>query len=78
MSTDQFLIWDFDGTLAFRPGNWTGVVCDVVAAERPDVGLMPARLRPHLQSLRSSLVLWTACNIAVQRPGGSRCSPSGR
>jgi len=50
MSTDQFLIWDFDGTLAFRPGNWTGVMCDVVAAERPDVGLTPARLRPHLQS----------------------------
>ena len=50
MNTDQFLIWDFDGTLAFRPGNWTGVVCDVVAAERPDVGMTPARLRPHLQS----------------------------
>ena len=44
------LIWDFDGTLAFRPGNWTGVVCDVVAAERPDLGMTPARLRPYLQS----------------------------
>jgi putative hydrolase of the HAD superfamily len=50
MNADRFLIWDFDGTLAFRPGNWTGVVCDVVAAERPDVGMTPARLRPHLQS----------------------------
>jgi putative hydrolase of the HAD superfamily len=50
MSTDRFLIWDFDGMLAFRPGNWTGVVCDVVAVERPDVGMTPDRLRPHLQS----------------------------
>jgi putative hydrolase of the HAD superfamily len=50
MNTDQFLIWDFDGTLAFRPGNWTGVVCDVVAVERPDAGMTPDRLRPHLQS----------------------------
>ncbi len=50
MSTDRFLLWDFDGTLAFRPGNWTGVVCDVVAVERPDLGLTPDRLRPHLQS----------------------------
>jgi putative hydrolase of the HAD superfamily len=50
MSSDRFLIWDFDGTLAVRPGNWTGVVCDVVAVERPDVGMTPDRLRPHLQS----------------------------
>lgn len=50
MNIDRLLVWDFDGTLAFRPGNWTGVVCDVVAAERPDVGMTPARLRPHLQS----------------------------
>lgn len=50
MSTDRFLTWDFDGTLAFRPGNWTGVVCDVIAVERPDVGMTPDRLRPHLQS----------------------------
>jgi putative hydrolase of the HAD superfamily len=50
MSPDRFLAWDFDGTLALRPGNWTGVVCEVVAAERPDLRLTPERLRPHLQS----------------------------
>jgi putative hydrolase of the HAD superfamily len=50
MSSDRFLIWDFDGTLAVRPGNWTGVVCDVVAVQRPDAGITPERLRPHLQS----------------------------
>ena len=50
MKTDRLLVWDFDGTLAFRPGNWTGVVCDIVGTERPDVEMTPARLRPHLQS----------------------------
>jgi putative hydrolase of the HAD superfamily len=48
--TDRFLVWDFDGTLALRPGNWTGVVCDVVGLQRPDLGLTPDRLRPYLQS----------------------------
>ena len=50
MSRDRFLIWDFDGTLAFRPGHWTGVVCEVVAVHRPDLRLTVDRLRPHLQS----------------------------
>jgi putative hydrolase of the HAD superfamily len=50
MSADRYLVWDFDGTLALRPGNWTGVVCEVVAVERPDLGMTPERLRPHLQS----------------------------
>jgi putative hydrolase of the HAD superfamily len=50
MSNDRFLIWDFDGTLAVRPGNWTGVVYDVVVVQRPDAGITPERLRPHLQS----------------------------
>ncbi len=50
MSRGHYLIWDFDSTLAFRPGNWTGIVCAVVAVERPDLGLTADRLRPHLQS----------------------------
>ena len=43
------LIWDFDGTLATRPGNWTGALCEVVANRYPDLGMTPDRLRPHLQ-----------------------------
>ena len=50
MTRDRLLVWDFDGTLAFRPGNWTGAVCDAVAAERPDVTMTPDRVRSHLQS----------------------------
>jgi putative hydrolase of the HAD superfamily len=49
MSADLVLVWDFDGTLAYRPGNWTGVLCAVVAAERPDLQLTADRLGPHLQ-----------------------------
>lgn len=50
MSTRGFLIWDFDGTLAVRPGNWTGALCEVVGTARPDLGVTPDRLRPYLQS----------------------------
>jgi len=50
MTTPGFLIWDFDGTLATRPGNWTGALCEVMASEYPDLGITPDRLRPHLQS----------------------------
>ena len=50
MSTDRFLTWDFDGTLAFRPGNWTGVLTEIVAAERPDLGVTADCLRPYLQT----------------------------
>jgi putative hydrolase of the HAD superfamily len=49
MGKRRFLTWDFDGTLAFRPGNWTGVVCEVVATVRPDLHLTADRLRPYLE-----------------------------
>jgi len=50
MITQGFLIWDFDVTLATRPGNWTGALCEVVASKYADLGIGPDRLRPHLQS----------------------------
>lgn len=43
------LVWDFDGTLATRPGGWTGVLCEVVTREHPALGITPERIRPHLQ-----------------------------
>jgi putative hydrolase of the HAD superfamily len=45
-----FLVWDFDGTLATRPGNWTAALCEVVNRERPDLGITLDLIRPHLQS----------------------------
>ncbi len=50
MSRERLLTWDFDGTLARRPGNWAGVICEVVAAQRPDLQLAPELVRPHIQS----------------------------
>lgn len=43
------LVWDFDGTLATRPGAWTGALCDVVNCERPELGATPEVIKPHLQ-----------------------------
>jgi putative hydrolase of the HAD superfamily len=43
------LLWDFDGTLATRPGGWTGVLCEVLSRERPALGITPEQIRPHLQ-----------------------------
>jgi putative hydrolase of the HAD superfamily len=50
LTAARFLTWDFDGTLAFRPGQWAGVICEVVAAARHDLGMTPERLRPYLQN----------------------------
>jgi putative hydrolase of the HAD superfamily len=44
-----YLIWDFDGTLATRPGNWTGALCEVVSSQHPELAITPDLLRPHLQ-----------------------------
>jgi putative hydrolase of the HAD superfamily len=46
----RFLVWDFDGTLATRPGNWTAALCEVVNRERPDLGVTSESIRPHLQA----------------------------
>ena len=46
----RFLVWDFDGTLATRPGNWPGVLCEVVTRERPDLDVTHDTIRPHLQA----------------------------
>jgi putative hydrolase of the HAD superfamily len=50
LSADRFLIWDFDGTLAARPGEWTGAVCEAIQRRHPHLSIEPARVRPHLRS----------------------------
>lgn len=44
----QLLIWDFDGTLAYRPGLWSGAVLDVLNAHIPGHTITREQLRPHL------------------------------
>jgi FMN phosphatase YigB (HAD superfamily) len=43
------LVWDFDGTLATRPGYWTGALHEVLTREHPELTVTPEALRPHLQ-----------------------------
>ncbi|MBZ9714235.1 HAD family hydrolase, partial [Deinococcus multiflagellatus] len=42
------LIWDFDGTLAHRPGLWSGALLDVLNAQQPGHGITREMLRPGL------------------------------
>lgn len=49
MTARGFLTWDFDGTLATRPGNWTGALCEIVTRAHPGLGITADRLRPYLQ-----------------------------
>lgn len=44
------LIWDFDNTLAHRPGLWSQCLADVANAALPGAGLTRDALVPHLTS----------------------------
>jgi putative hydrolase of the HAD superfamily len=46
----RYLVWDFDGTLATGEGHWPGALCEVIRRARPDLGLTPDDIRPHIQS----------------------------
>jgi putative hydrolase of the HAD superfamily len=57
-------VWDFDGTLARRPGGWTGAVLQVLKSIDPDCDAAVDDIRPFLQSGYP----WHAPDIA--RPPG--------
>jgi putative hydrolase of the HAD superfamily len=46
----KYLIWDFDGTLAWRPGGWTGALLTVLRQSYPTLKVTSSRIRPYLQS----------------------------
>jgi len=46
----KYLVWDFDGTLAWRPGGWTGAVLNVLHRSHPDLQTTSEKVRPYLQS----------------------------
>jgi putative hydrolase of the HAD superfamily len=46
----KLLIWDFDGTLAFREGLWSSAVADVARAHIPGCQAVREDFLPHLQS----------------------------
>lgn len=44
-----YLVWDFDGTLAFRDGGWSKACVDVLRREESLSGVDIEDVRPHLQ-----------------------------
>jgi len=46
----KFLVWDFDGTLAWRPGGWAGAVSSVLRRYHPEIEAAPDKVRSYLQS----------------------------
>ena len=49
-SQQKYLIWDFDGTLAWRPGGWAGAVLSVLRNSTTGIHATPDQVRPYLQS----------------------------
>ena len=49
MST-RYLIWDFDGTLAHRPGLWGATLAQVAQCALPGCGITEADVRPYLRA----------------------------
>ena len=43
------ILWDFDGTLAYRPDRWSGALLDVLDEQEPGHQLTKADLRSGLQ-----------------------------
>lgn len=43
------VLWDFDGTLAERPGMWRGCVVETLDAEDPGHSVAPETLIPSLR-----------------------------
>jgi putative hydrolase of the HAD superfamily len=44
----KVLIWDFDGTLAFREGKWSGVLVEVLDSEYPGHGFNSEHFLPYI------------------------------
>jgi putative hydrolase of the HAD superfamily len=47
---NKYLIWDFDGTLGYRVGGWTGALLDVLHQEAPPCEVTAEQLRLYLQT----------------------------
>lgn len=46
----KYILWDFDGTLAYRDGKWAGALLEVVRREHPERQVSLPDLRAHLLS----------------------------
>jgi putative hydrolase of the HAD superfamily len=48
-SLNSVILWDFDGTLARRPGGWTGAMIQVLDEMEPDHRVKAQDVREHLR-----------------------------
>lgn len=46
---DRVVIWDFDGTLAYRTGHWSDCLIEILDEQVPGHGHSVERFRPHMQ-----------------------------
>src|ERR671934_1458051 len=46
---DRVILWDFDGTLAERPGLWDACLLEVLDEHQPEHGVDRGRLRDFLR-----------------------------
>lgn len=46
----RYLVWDFDGTLAHRPGQWSGTLHKILDAEFPGLPATFEDFRPHTRA----------------------------
>jgi putative hydrolase of the HAD superfamily len=44
------ILWDFDGTLAYREGPWSGCLAEVLQAREPTAGIRRDDIRPLLHN----------------------------
>jgi putative hydrolase of the HAD superfamily len=49
MDPDRLVLWDFDGTLARRPGLWSGCVLEVLNEHAPEHGVARAQIAAALR-----------------------------
>ena len=46
----QYLIWDFDETLGYRAGKWSGTLVEILQREMPGHPATIHDIRPHMQT----------------------------
>jgi putative hydrolase of the HAD superfamily len=46
----KLILWDFDGTLGYRDGGWSGTLVEVLHRNCPGFPVTQGDVRPHLQS----------------------------
>lgn len=49
-SNHRYIIWDFDGTLAYRNGKWAGALLSVLKDYDPLTEITEEQIQPYLQS----------------------------